>query len=378
MLKKLFIILAVLFIVVIFSTAFFYFSDIQNGVNFVTGLMFNKNIELKKADDNINILLLGIGGGTHEGPDLTDTVIFANIKPSKNEVNLISVPRDLWMPELAYKINSVYAIYQEKGQGIPQTKKIIEKVLGQQIDYAVVVNFSGFVKLVDTIGGIEINVQRAFDDREYPIEGKENDLCGANPDQLPRLSTASAQFEAFPCRYKHIRFEQGIQHMDGETALEFVRSRHAIGDEGTDFARSQRQHLVISAVKDKVFSLGIILNPVKTLSIYNLIKDNVNTDIQTDEFDDFIKLAQKMKNSKTKNYVLDTGDDKALRSGLLVNPQDFWDYKNQWVLIPRSGNGDFSEIQKYISCITQGKICNVISDKVEILDENTTTPAKNR
>ena len=380
MLKKLFTILAVSLVVVIFSTAFFYFSDIQNGVNFVTGLVFDKNIELKKADDSINVLLLGIGGGTHEGPELTDTIIFANIKPSKNEVNLVSFPRDLWIPELAYKINSVYAINEEKRQGIPESKKIIGKVLGQQIDYAVVVDFSGFVKLIDAIGGIEVNVQRSFADLQYPIAGAENDLCGANPDELPRLSTASAQFEAFPCRYKHIRFESGLQYMDGETALEFVRSRHATGSEGTDFARSQRQHLIISAVKDKVFSLGTILNPVKVFSIYNLVKDNVNTDIQTNEFDDFIKLAQKMKGSKTKNYILDTGDDKALRFGLLVNPKDFWDYKGQWVLIPRSGNGDFSEIQKYVNCITQGKICTVALDTIEIFDENTiiSTPARDK
>lgn len=67
-------------------------------------LFFQKEITLKKTpDQKVNILLLGIGGGTHDGPLLTDTIIFANIDPAHGKVNLISVPRDFWVPELKAK-----------------------------------------------------------------------------------------------------------------------------------------------------------------------------------------------------------------------------------------------------------------------------------
>src|SRR3989304_9709252 len=69
-------------------------------------LLFNRDIELKKVENNINILFLGTGGGQHQGPDLTDTIIFASINPTKNRVVLVSIPRDLWIPYLKAKINS--------------------------------------------------------------------------------------------------------------------------------------------------------------------------------------------------------------------------------------------------------------------------------
>src|SRR3990172_9559930 len=70
---------------------------------FLFELFFKKEIELKTADHNINILLLGIGGKNHEGPNLTDTMIFTSISLSKNKVTLISIPRDLWVPDLDAK-----------------------------------------------------------------------------------------------------------------------------------------------------------------------------------------------------------------------------------------------------------------------------------
>src|SRR5664279_5481322 len=75
-------------------------------------LVFDKGIALKQTDSKINILLLGIGGGNHDGPNLTDTIILANIDQKNNKVTLVSVPRDLWLPDLIganKKINGAYA-----------------------------------------------------------------------------------------------------------------------------------------------------------------------------------------------------------------------------------------------------------------------------
>jgi len=326
--------------------------------------LFQKEIELKKTEDEkINVLLLGIGGGNHDGPLLTDTIIFASIDPKSQKITMITIPRDLWVPELKQKINYAYASgeVKQKGGGLKLTKAVVGKIVGQDIDYGFRVDFNGFIKAVDEVGGITINVERSFEDPEYPISGKEAETCGFDGDEFEKRATAEAQFEAFPCRYEYLKFEEGSQVMDGATALKYVRSRHAIGPEGTDFARSKRQEKVIAALREKVISAGTFLNPLTLVSLYDVFRDSIDTDIQKEEYDDFVKLAQKLQNAEMKNYVLDYGDDEEGREGLLVNPQITDEYNLQWVLIPRTGNGNYTEIQNYISCLqeTDGLQCTI-------------------
>src|SRR3989344_4326105 len=167
-------------------------------------LIFNKNIELKKTSpEKINILLLGIGGGNHEGPNLTDTIILASLNLKDPKATLISLPRDIWSTDIRGKINRAYSDGEEarKGAGLILAKSVVGKITGQSIDYGVVIDFSGFIKAVDLMGGLDVNIDRTFDDYEYPIEGKENDPCGNKEEDLPALATASSQLEVFPCRY---------------------------------------------------------------------------------------------------------------------------------------------------------------------------------
>lgn len=318
---------------------------------------FQKDIELRQTkDQRVNILLLGIGGGKHEGPLLTDTIIFASLDPQKNQVTMITIPRDLWVPELEQKINVAYTIGDRKkdGGGLLLSKALVSRIVGQKVDYGFRVDFNGFIKAVDLIGGIDVAVERAFDDYEYPLSGKEADTCGFEGEEFEKRATEEAQLEAFPCRYEHLHFEKGVQHIDGETALKYVRSRHAKGPEGTDFARSMRQEKVINAVKDKVFSAGTLLNPIKLVSLYEAFQDSIDTDIEKKEYDDFVKLAQKMKGATTKSYVMDYGDDQQGRPGLLINPPITDEFNNQWVIIPRSGNGNYNEIHNFIACVLEG------------------------
>ncbi|HZJ18624.1 MAG TPA: LCP family protein [Patescibacteria group bacterium] len=319
---------------------------------FVFQLTFNRDIELKQKDDQINILLMGIGGGKHDGPNLTDTIIFASINPKLNKVNLVSLPRDLWIPDLRTKINVAYAQGEakRKGGGLVLVEAVVSKILNKDVDYGLRIDFNGFVRAVDLLEGLDIDIERSFDDYEYPDEGKENDLCGHKEEELEELATASSQLEAFPCRYKHLHFDKGVQHMDGEKVLEYVRSRHAEGAEGSDFARSRRQEKVITAFKDKIFSLKFLANPGKLFDFYSIIKESIDTDIKDTEFDDFVRLLDKAKESKIQNALIDIGDEKTNREGLLINPDPDEEYDYQWVLIPRTGNGNFLEIQKYIDC----------------------------
>ncbi len=330
---------------------FVWFAGFQtNFFPFLFQLVFNKGFNLREFDGRINILLLGTSGKKEAGPNLTDTIIFASINPTKNDVTLVSIPRDLWAPSLSNKVNTAYV----KG-GLPLAKKTVSEVLNQPIGYGVRLNFNGFVQAVDLVGGINVNVEKSFDDFEYPIDGKENDPCGHTEEELKNLATASSQLKEFPCRYKKIHFGKGIQHLTGEKALEFVRSRHAQGEEGTDFARSARQEKVVKAFKDKIFSLQTVLNPARFISLYNILQGNIDTDIQQTEIDDFVRLSQSLKNTRVKSAVIDSGDKDKKRPGLLINPPINSTYNYQWVLIPRIGNGNFQEIQGYIDCeITLG------------------------
>lgn len=318
-----------------------------------------------KQTGNINILLLGIGGGSHDGPDLSDTMIFASIDRARNKITLISIPRDLWVPDLNQKINTSYAIGEnkKKGDGLILAEAVVSKIIGQPIDYGVRVDFTGFVKAVDEVGGLDIVVDNTFDDYIYPIDGKEADSCGRSDQEIQTFTaTDSAEQDLavfFPCRYQHVHFNKGLNHINGTQALEFVRSRHALGSEGSDFARSARQEKVIKAFKDKVLSLGIILNPVKISGLYDILQSSIDTDIKQSQFDDFIRLAGKMRTANIINTVLDYGDSATGRPGLLVNPQPSADYGYAWMLSPRVGIGNYSEIQKYVSCeITIGN-CKV-------------------
>lgn len=363
----------ILIIIITFAVTYLILSPSgRNLSSFLWGLVFKKTIQLKKTDSSINILALGVGGGEHQGPNLSDTIIFAHIDPTKNKVDVISIPRDLWIPDISAKVNTAYAYGEEKeGRGIELTRAVIEKVIGQEINYTIVINFKAFTQLVDLLGGLDVNVKRTFDDYEYPIEGKETDPCDHAEEELITLATFSSQLEVFPCRYTHVHFDKGVAHMNGEKALQYVRSRHAEGFEGTDFARSDRQHQVILATKDKLLSLGTLFNPVKLIGIYNVLRNNINTNINPSEMDDFIRLAQKMKESKINNAVIDAGDNKEKRLGLLQNPPSFEQYMGQWVLIPRKGNGDFSEIHEYIKCNIDGKLCKISEDGILIIDGQT-------
>ncbi len=327
------------------------------------GVTIDKAIRLTTHEkEYFNIAILGIGGARHDGPDLSDTIILANVNLKQNKVHMFSIPRDLWLKSQSDKVNSIYAEAKKDGVGITEVEEMMHQITGQVIDYVVVLDFEGFTKLVDHLDGIDVEVAHTLDDYHYPVEGMEEDSCGkSNEDIDAFVATASAEqdlWEYFPCRYKHVHVDRGLVHMNGQQALEFVRSRHGVGSEGSDFARSRRQQLVISALKEKAFSLGIILNPVKLLGAYNIIQSNIDTNIDVEKIDDFIKLANKLKSGKVTNYVIDAGNTEN-PYGLLVHPEISDAYRSKWVLIPRVGNGNFSEIQEFISCNIEDKDCTI-------------------
>lgn len=360
--KKIVLLIVILFVVFLGVKAFLLFKNI---VPTATTIIFHSAPSLRSTNGRIGILILGIGGGTHDGPDLTDTIIYASLDQKANKITLVSIPRDLWIPDLQAKINTAYADGETDGQhkGLILAKAAIGKVIGQPVDYGFRIDFGGFVKAIDEVGGVDVTVADTLDDYNYPIEGKEDDPCGLSSAEIQSFTaTDSAEADImakFSCRYKHLHFDKGLQHMDGTTALEFVRSRHGVGSEGTDFARSRRQHLVIEAFRSKLLSLQILLNPGKIINLYNILKDSVDTDIQQEEIALFIQLAQKMQHATITSTVIDFGDYQQGRAGLLVNPPISSNYNYASVLLPRIGDGNFSEIQAFVACEIAHGNCTV-------------------
>ncbi len=367
----------VFFILVLIFFGRFIIEAIRYSPVFVQ-LATHNSIDLKKtADNKVNLLILGTGGGTHDGPNLTDTIIFANIDPTpasgSAKATLVSIPRDLWVPELKGKINRAYSDGEdkEKGGGLLLAKAMVGKIVNQKIDYAIRIDFAGFIKAVDEVGGLDVQVDRTLDDYAYPLEGKEDETCGVPDEKIQEIATDSAKtdLEKFPCRYEHLHVDSGKQHLDGELALKYVRSRHALGAEGSDFARSKRQEKVINAFKDKVFSVGTLLNPVKLSQLYEVFKGSIDTDVTQDEYDDFIRLAQKMKTGQVTSYVVDTGGNETDRPALLYNPtergEDTTPFGGAWVLIPTAGNGKYNQIQAYVACLLKGGLCTTFSSSLQ-------------
>ena len=329
-----------------------------------TKILLSSAPALQQTNGRTNILLLGIGGGSHDGPNLTDTIMLASIDAKVNKVTLISVPRDLWVPDLHEKINSAYSDGQDQTppRGLALAKSVVGKITGQPIHYGFRIDFQGFVKAIDEVGGVDVTVDRTLDDYQYPISGKEDETCGHTEDEIKEYTKNASDSSAltfFPCRYKHLHFDPGKQHMDGETALEFVRSRHAAGPEGSDFARAARQQKVIEAFREKIFSLETVFNPNRLANLYTILQTSIDTDIKQEEIGLFLKLAPKLRSAKIENAVIDYGDYITGRPGLLDNAPLSSEYSFSAALIPRVGNGNYSEIQSYVACeITKGS-CRV-------------------
>jgi len=307
------------------------------------------------------LLLMGYGGGTHEGGKLTDSMIIAYVEPKDQLVTLISLPRDLWVPlqlkadqQTHYKINAAYAIgsddkkYSQKppqfsgeAGGGEMAKDAVSKVLGIPIQNFVTLDFSGFKKSIDVLGGVDVKVEKTFDDTQYPIDGSEDDPCGKSPEDIQAITaTMSANqveqhaSELFPCRYEVLHFDKGTTHMDGETALKFVRSRHSLQD-GTDFGRSTRQRNLLLAVKSKVLSVNFF---PKIIPFVSSLTYDLQTDLSLEDMQTFLQYKNELLGYRITNLALTT--DNVLIETRSADHQD--------VLMPKAGQDNWDGIHQWL------------------------------
>ncbi len=270
-----------------------------------------------EGSGRVNILVLGIGGEGHSGPDLSDTMMVWSIDPQTKDAAMLSIPRDLYVqiPGHGYgKINSANAL------GGPQlAEQVVENVIGVPIDYYVLIDFSGFKQAVDAVGGIDFNVPTALDDPLFPCDDNTRD---AND-------------------YCPIHFMPGFQHMDGEQALEYSRSRETT----SDFARAARQQQVLVALRAKALSASTLTNPIKLTELIDAVGDHLKTDLQLGDLERLALLAKDVDPTKvTQNVISADPPNPLLNVGYLIPGAGS-------IELPKAGEFNYSAIQDFVQNI---------------------------
>lgn len=277
----------------------------------IKNLILSSDRKLKgEKDDRINTLLLGMGGAGHDGAFLTDTIILISLKPTTNKIALLSIPRDLLTEIPGYgfrRINEANAMgeLQTPGQGAELAKKVVEQTIGLPIHYTVRVDFEGFKKVIDELGGVDVYVDRTFTDTKFPAPNY---------------------------KYQTVSFAKGWTKMDGQTALDYARSRHGDNGEGNDFARGRRQQKILAALKEKAFSFSTFFNLGRLQNIFENLNAHLQADLELWEISRFYKMAKNLDYENMISRVLSAGTDQ--------DPLVETNYGGASVLAPRAGNYD--------------------------------------
>ncbi len=213
-------------------------------------------------EGRINILVMGLDLRRDENPETparTDTVFILSLEPVTKTAGILSIPRDLlvdipdghgdYIPD---RINTAYerGELREEGTGPDVAMETVEHNFDIPLDYYAILNFNNFIEIVDELGGIDVDV--------------------------PSYVYDSAYNDCRDCPYYPVEFVEGMQHMDGETALAYARLRKM----DNDFKRIERQQIVMKAIARKASDIGVIAdNPAKAKSLYDAFKDAVKTNI---------------------------------------------------------------------------------------------------
>jgi LCP family protein required for cell wall assembly len=198
----------------------------------------------------------------------TDTMMLVSIDPASRSLGILSIPRDLYVAVPGYsepqRVNTpmVLGEIRQPGSGPQLLMQTVQYNLGIRVNDYVAVDFNTFVTLIDTIGGVELDVPYTINDPLFP---------DMNYGYDPFYITA------------------GIHQMDGRTALKYARTRH--GD--SDFRRAQRQQAVIYAIRDKILELDMLPQLIiQAPTLWNQLSSGISTGLQ---FDQIIQLALYLK-----------------------------------------------------------------------------------
>ncbi len=247
------------------------------------------HLQLAEEDSTLDILVLGTNG-MH-----TDTIMVASINELESKISLFSIPRDLYVN--GRRINVYYSLY-----GPDQLKRMVEMVTGLTMEKYIEVDLQGFIDMVDLVGGVDVYVDEAIYDGQFPG----------------------------PNGYEPYSIEVGHHHMDGTEALRYSRSRKST----SDFDRASRQQKVLYALRTKVEEMQNGLETSDLGTLFATAMNHVNTDLS---LLDIIHYYQ--------NYA-----SYDLRTGLVFSTQNYlYSMINEggaYILLPKSG--DYSEIRAVV------------------------------
>jgi len=194
-------------------------------------------------------------------------------------------------------------------------KGVIKEVTGQDIDYYIALDFKGFEKIIDELGGVEIEVENDILDTRYP---------GSN------------------YSYETFEIKKGFHYLDGATALKYARVRHTVGG---DFGRAERQQQILASVKKKAFSLENFTNLSRLNNLIDLLGEHIKTDIHFNEIPTFLELVENINIYQATNKVLDAWS----KDSLLASSHISLGGTMAYVLIPRARN--YLQVHKLVENI---------------------------
>jgi len=231
------------------------------------------------SDDTLVIALLGIDEERTSNMWRTDSIILVFIHQEAKRVGVLSVPRDLWVyiPDHGHgRINTVDALGEQMHHpdgGLTLLDKTFRHNLGVPIDHAVRIDFHGFVRIIDAVGGVTVNVEK-------PIE-----------DTFPDPLSETGEFQmALPA---------GVQHLDGRTTLSYCRSRMTT----SDFDRSRRQRQVLVALWEQAFTLETLTQAPQLWATFG---DAFETDLTVAEAIQLAHLVHGVEPSSVRSKSLDS------------------------------------------------------------------------
>src|SRR5256714_9030213 len=260
--------------------------------------------------DRVNLLVMGFGGSGHDGAYLTDSMLVMSLLPQSHHTTLISVPRDLWVqiPPGSGQYHKINAAYEygsnnnaKPADGGNAAAAKISLVTGLDVKYWLTINFQGFREFIDSIGGIDVYVPDSFT-ANYPA----NDDPNINPNWIK------------------VHFSKGMQHMNGETAIRYARARYVLDNpaEGSDFARSARQQIMIKAALSKVKQMST------WPSLYNALNALQHTIYTNMSLADLMQFALKM--DLTNAHRVGLSNQNVLATGTAPD--------GEYILKPANGN----------------------------------------
>ena len=277
---------------------------------------------LAATNDRTNILILGLDEIAGQKDSLlTDTILVASYSHQSHDLTLVSLPRDLWIAALKTKIK-----LSSETTGPKLVSSIVAQVTGLPIHYSLVVNLNSLEHIINTLGGINLNVPTTFTDTRFPR---------GNVD----IRTATSQAEL----YETVTFNQGLQHMDGATALKYIRSRESSDtDQGNDLARQDRQRTLIMALIAKLSSSQSFKNPRTLGTLLYIYNHDFITNLGVS---DLVALAKLNGTHLPKITSLEIPAELNGQRGLIFHPPT--QKYQQWVFEP--ADPTWQEINQFIS-----------------------------